>query len=268
LTEASAMEAIFCAYDREKRGTLLPIEYTAPWNPQRAETLASPMLVAFYRQGGVRKGLLVVERQRMYEGEPSSGHAETAVVSVYIFRQNGAAWTIDQAAEEALDAGTNGHAPGPELIQVGPDRFGLWFVGGAMGQGYVNDYAYLVTMRETAIAEAGHFELGGNNSGACSDDPKERGDFIHPCWEWSATPDFIRTDGQNDYLLRLTFTGTHAPDITDQDKVAPRRGAVCYQSTSGGYKNVQDAKCGSYRGLDTREIFGVAEPVTTKPGLK
>jgi hypothetical protein len=252
----SAMKAVFCAYDREKDGTLLPVEFTMPWTPEKAETLATPVLALSYQEAGIQKGVLVVQRQMMFEGEPATGHAQTAIVSVYVFRRTGARWSIERREDEALDIGARGVAPTPELIRIGRERYGLWFRGGNMGQGYTSEYAHLVTISGPLIAAAGQFELGEGNSGACSNDPRERNDSIHACWEWSTTMDFVRLSGRDDYMLRLTSAGTFAPDVNAPDRVAAKKSVTCYLNDAGTYTSRTDPRCASYPAVDTREIFG------------
>lgn len=264
--EHTAMQAVFCEYNRDKGGTLLPLEHTAAWNLSRADTLATPMLVVTYRERGTRKGVLVVQRQMLYEGEPAWGHAQTAVVSVYVFSLTGKRWTIERRAEETLDAGQNGNAPFPSLVTTGPDRFGLWFVGGDMGQGYTFDYAYLVPLSDGPIAEAGRFDLGASNSGACSDDPKERDTSIHACWSWETTAEFVRVPGRANDLLRLTAKGNESADQNGVDRITAKTDVVCYARSGGTYAAVNDPKCGGYRGVARADSFDVGEkPTGAKP---
>ena len=263
---ATAMLAVFCEYNGEKGGTLLPTANTASWNVSRAETLATPMLAVTYRERGTRKGVLVVQRQMLYEGEPASGHAQTAIASVYVFNHTGTRWTIERRAEQALEAGQNGNAPLPSLVRTGPDRFGLWFVGGDMGQGYTFDYAYLVPLSDGPIAEGGRFDLGASNSGACSDDPKERDDSIHACWSWTATPQFVRMPGRADDLLRLTANGNESADRDNVDKITVKTDVVCYAKSGAAYAVVNDPKCGGYRAVAAADSFDVDEkPAGARP---
>jgi hypothetical protein len=251
--EHTAMQAVICEYNRDMGGTLLPPEHTAAWNLARAETLATPMLAATYRERGTRKGVLVVQRQMLYEGEPAWGHAQTAVVSVYVFSLTGKRWTIERHAEETL-------------VMTGPDRFGLWFVGGDMGQGYTFDYAYLVPLSDGPIAEAGRFELGASNSGACSDDPKERDTSIHACWSWETTAEFVRVPGRANDLLRLTAKGNESADQNDVDRITAKTDVVCYARSGGTYAAVNDPTCGGYRGVARADSFDVGEtPTGAKP---
>jgi hypothetical protein len=251
--EHTAMQAVICEYNRDMGGTLLPPEHTAAWNLARAETLATPMLAATYRERGTRKGVLVVQRQMLYEGEPAWGHAQTAVVSVYVFSLTGKRWTIERHAEETL-------------VMTGPDRFGLWFVGGDMGQGYTFDYAYLVPLSDGPIAEAGRFELGASNSGACSDDPKERDTSIDACWSWETTAEFVRVPGRANDLLRLTAKGNESADQNDVDRITAKTDVVCYARSGGTYAAVNDPTCGGYRGVARADSFDVGEtPTGAKP---
>jgi hypothetical protein len=175
-------------------------------------------------------------------------------VSVYVFRHVGARWQFEKGAKEALDAGSNGLAPGPELIKLGDDRFGLWFEGGDIHQGYANAYGFLVALSTARVAKAGEFDMGQGNSGSCSDNPKERGDSIHECWEYDGTRQFVRVKGSPYYTLRIAYKGTENPDPTSDEEIAPKNDPVCYVFADDEYGEVDDAKCGSYPSVDERDV--------------
>ena len=248
------MAAVFCEYDRAKGGTLLPIALTKTWDTKSAEYLLTPMLAATYVEGGVEKGVLVVQRQIIVESEVATSHATTAVVSVYVFRHAGARWQFEKGTKEALDAGHNGLAPSAELIRLGDDRFGLWFEGGDIHQGYTYASAYLVTLSTARIAQAGDFDLGQGNSGTCSNDPKERVDGIHACWEYESTRQFVRVSGNPYYTIRIAYKGTENPDPTDDEQIAPKNDPVCYAFADDEYGEVEDAKCGSYPHIAEKDV--------------
>ena len=264
--EHTAMAAIFCEYDRAKGGTLLPVEYTKTWDMKRAEYLATPLLAATYVEAGIDKGVLVVQRQMIVENDVAWSHATSAVVSVYVFKRAGARWQFEKGAKEALDAGANGNAPGAELIKLGDDRFGLWFEGGDIHQGYTNSSAFIVTLSTDQVLEAGHFDLAQGNSGTCSDDPKERVDGVHKCWEYEARREFARVKGSPYYTLRLAYSGTDNPDPTDDEQIEPKNEPACFDFLDGEYAEMEDPSCKAYTTLTDREIaVGTAGRVKKTP---
>jgi hypothetical protein len=260
--EHTAMAAIFCEYDRAKGGTLLPVEHTKTWDMAHAETLASPMLAATYVESGVEKGVLVVQRQAIYEGEIEISHATSAVVSVYVFKHAGAVWQFEKGAKEALDAGANGQAPGAELIKLGDSAFGLWFQGGDIHQGYIDSYVYIVMLSTPKIAKVAELVMGQGNPGACSDNPKERSDVIHKCWDYKGRRDLVRVKGQEYFTLRIAYKGTDSLDVTDDNAIVAKNDPVCYDFLDGEYTEMDDPDCGGYKPLPEREVLvrKVADP--------
>ena len=186
--KASAMLAVFCAYDTEHEGILLPLEYTEDWDLDEAETVVSPILAMRYQEGAAEKAVLAVQQQALFDGEISVAHAQTATISIYVFQRSNGRWAIEKRAEEALDEGHDGEAPPVQLVKLGPERFGLWFFGFDLHQGYSSQSAFIVTLSEPRIREVVRLNLGEDNAGTCSDDPKERADGIHTCWPTKASP--------------------------------------------------------------------------------
>jgi hypothetical protein len=258
--EHTAMAAIFCEYDRAKGGTLLPVEHTKTWDMSRAEYLASPLLAATYVESGVEKGVLAVQRQSIYESEIVTSHATSAVVSVYVFRHAGVVWQFEKGAKEALDAGANGNAPGAELIKLGDDKFGLWFQGGDIHQGYTNAFAYIVTLSTPQIAQVAELVMGQGNPGACSDNPKERSEFVHKCWDYKGRRDLVRVKGQEYFTLRIAYKGTDTLDVTDDKQIIAKNDPVCYDFLDGDYAEMDDPDCKGYKPLPEKDV------VVRKPG--
>jgi hypothetical protein len=101
----------------------------------------------------------------------------------------------------------------------------------------------LVALSTARVAKAGEFDMGQGNSGSCSDDPKERVDSIHECWEYDGTRQFVRVKGSPYY--------THP---TSDEEIAPKNDPVCYVFADDEYGEVDDAKCGSYPSLAERNV--------------
>jgi len=265
--EHTAMAAIFCEYNREKGGTLLPVEHTKTWDMAHAEILASPLLAATYVESGVQKGVLVVQRQSIYESEIVTSHATSAVVSVYVFKHAGAVWQFEKGAKEALDAGANGHAPGADLIKLGDDKFGLWFEGGDIHQGYIDAYAYIVTLSTPKIAQVAELVMGQGNPGACSDDSKERSEFVHKCWSYQGRRDLVRVKGQEYFTLRIAYKGTDSLDVTDDKQIVAKNDPVCYDFLDGEYAEMDDPDCKGYKPLPDKDVVAGRMDKTKKNPL-
>ena len=265
--EHTAMAAIFCEYNREKGGTLLPVAHTKTWDLSRAEYLATPMLASTYVESGVERGVLVVQRQSIYESEIVTSHATTAVVSVYVFTHVAGRWQFEKGAKEALDAGANGMAPSVELVKLGDTKFGLWFEGGDIHQGYTNAYAYIVTLSTPAIAKVGDIDMGQGNPGSCSDDPKERTDGIHKCWDYEGRRDLVRVKGQEYFTLRIAYKWTDSLDVTDDKQIVAKNDPVCYDFLDGEYAEMDDPDCKGYKPLPDKDVVAGRMGETKKTPL-
>jgi len=264
----TAMEAIFCEYNREHGGTLLPLENTRSWDIRSSDTLVTPILTATYLEGNVQKGVLALQRQMLEStGEPVASHGQQATVSVYVFRFDGERWVFEKGKTTATEAGTYGSAPDGRLAKIGPDKYGILFEGGWAGQGYFTSYALIVNLSGQTILEAGAFDTGQSNSGACAEEPEQQEGAIGACWSYEGRPEFIAAQGSPYYMLRIAYQGTESGDVNLPEEVAPKDDPVCYTLTGRKYVEARDPSCASYQALDAGAIFGGTEEESrTRPG--
>jgi hypothetical protein len=263
----TAMAAIFCEYDRAKGGTLLPVQHTRTWNLAKAETLATPLLASTYREGGIEKGVLIVQRQMLDESEVVDSHATAAVVSIYIFKRAGARWEFEKGSKEALEAGANGHAPFPEIIRIGDDKFAAWFEGGDIHQGYSNNSAYLVSLTDS-IAPIGEFDLGQDNAGSCSDNAKERDESIHACWSYEGKRELLRIKGKDHFTIRIAYSGSETADDEHPNRIVPKNRPVCYAFAGDGYTETTDRSCASAPALAEADVVIKNDRDSRKPASR
>ena len=123
----------------------------------------------------------------MYKGEPSTGHAEGAVLSVY-FRHTEARWINDLSVDSALEAGAYGLAPGAELFRLGPDRDSACVEGGNIGQGYTSTHAHVLTLSDQADRGRRNFAWAGEQWHLLRRS-EEAQRFRSPVWAWQASTD-------------------------------------------------------------------------------
>src|SRR5262249_51743534 len=107
----TAMLAVYGEYSEQHKGTLIPIKYTGTWEMKNANVLATPIVTAIYREHGVRKGVIAIQRQAIFDGEIVESHAAMAEISVYVFTYNGKEWVFEKGKQKVTEAGTNGNAP-------------------------------------------------------------------------------------------------------------------------------------------------------------
>jgi hypothetical protein len=261
--KASAMLAIFCEYDAEHDGTLIPVRFTKDWQTRGARVLATPLLVATYHERGIRKGVLAVQRQDLDEdGEPIMGHAVSATISIYVFREQEESFVFEKGARNATATGAHGTAPGGRLMRLGTDRTGIWFEGGDVHQGYTNDYALVFSLSDPSIVHLGTFDTGQSNSGACPEAPWGHED----CWGYEGHPELVPVPGDPFAILRIRYEGTEKPESSD--RITSKNVNVCYARRGDRYEVLDTPFCNQRQAGPEFPVFGVEESAErAAPGL-
>ena len=211
-TPATAMLAVFGAYDDLRGGTLLPVNLTKTWEIKNATVLLSPLIANTYEESGRTKGVLAVQRQIVEGGEVEDAHAAPAEISVYVFSFNGNEWLFEKGEPKVIKAGSFGIAPKGQLVRIGDEKFGLLFEGDDMHHGYKNEYKFLVAISEPTIGVIFDEPTGEDNMGQCSDDEKERKESgilkLKPCWGYATKLSFIRILPSAYFIMSLEVSGT------------------------------------------------------------
>lgn len=227
----------------------------------------TPTLAATYKEGNVQRGVLVLQRQMLEStGEPLSSHAQPATISVYIFKFDGTNWVYEKGKKNVLEAGSWGNAPGGSLAKIGSEKYGLYFNTGWGGQGYHSSGAFIININDKNFIEAGNFNLSEDNSGTCSDDPKEQDGSIVACWGYKGETEFISKPDAVYYMLRISYDGTEFKNINGRDKIVRKNKPICYTYTGNKYVVNKDHNCASYTALDMKEIFDEAVVKRAKHG--
>lgn len=233
----SAMLAIFGVYNFQNKGVLIPEENTKLWKIKESNELVTTILARTYSEGGVRKGVIAMQRQALSNGEVIDSHGEEATISIYIFRFDGKKWIFEKGKRAVTSAGSYGNAPEGKLIRMGNDKFGLLFEGGFSGQGHLINYAFLIPLSEPKLFDALDLDMGEDNHGTCSDDPKERDDTIEQCWERKSKLVFLKHIGSPYYALKVTTLSSSS----DEDEEQTMHSAdEFYIYTPAGYKQTKN----------------------------
>jgi hypothetical protein len=181
----TVMHTIFGAYNKKKGGSLLPKELTPQWDEDGAETVATPLLVTTYEEGGETRGVILVQTLK----GKITGRVQPANISIYLFKKKGDKWVFDKRREDVNEFGSAGTAPGDgRLIRLGDDKYGVLFEGAYGGQGYMSMYSAIIGLSDgTPTSQT--FSTGENNSGACSSDHREQEELgLEECWEYRVSP--------------------------------------------------------------------------------
>lgn len=249
----TAMEAIFCEYDRAHRGTLLPLSATAGWQIGKADYLATPHFATTYLEGGVRRGVLVVQRQSVFDGRVADSHATPAGISVYVFRHDGSRWVFEKGRRDVKEDGSNGIAPTPRLVRLGDHRMGLWFEGGAFAMGAGVTYVWVASLSDEDIPILGEFttaENDGNHCGAPQDG------FPRPCPGYESRTEFLRIDGDEGYVLRIRSTGTRRRQTGGYEgELISANSVTCHRLVGARYVKTQVPGCADRVALPEKQVF-------------
>lgn len=221
---ATAMRALYPGYDE-----------TTAVAPQGADAQVSALLATTYDDHGTTRGVLVAQRQRLYEGEVAWGHADTATVGVALFTRGPEGWVLARRVDELFADGSYGQAPIPAFVTDAAGGHWLWFTGVDSGQGLSYGYGVLVSVDAAGFAVAGRFATGGDNAGACAEDRAEWDELVGPCWSWQGAAELVGS-GEHDVRLRLTESGTESDGMGADAKITRRRGTFCHER-----RNAQDA---------------------------
>jgi hypothetical protein len=192
-----------------------------------------------------------VQRQDLFDGEPSEAHGQMAEISVYVFAHDGAAWAFEAGSKHVTKTGSYGRAPPARLIRLGEDETGLLFEGGFMNQGEINSYAFVVTLSDGAPRVAGTFQLGDEKT--CDEESGEK----QFCWGWEGKLELVRRDGQDHDLVRVARTGTEWD--FDVDKAVDHGGTECFAFDAAKFEKVEDPRCAKYPARPERKVFGAEE---------
>jgi hypothetical protein len=118
-----------------------------------------------------------------------------------------------------------------------------------------------VTLSTPTIVQVVELAMGQANPGACSDDPKERSEFVHKCWGYEGRRSLVRVKGQEYFTRRIAYKGTDTLDVTDDTQIFAKNDPVCYDFLDDEYAEMDDPDCHGYKPLPEKEVVvgGIGE---------
>ncbi len=233
----TAMLAVYGEYNEQHKGTLGPVQYTNSWDMKNASVLATPIMAATYTEGGIRKGVIAIQRQTILNGEVVDSHATAAGISVYVFAFNGKEYVFEKGKQTVTEAGAHGSAPGGTLIKIGRDKYGLLFEGGDIHQGFTNDYTFIISLSTPTPAVVVELETGESYND----------------WVWEGKIEFIEDTTKDHFVLKVTSQGTKQE--INEDKSRPLNKVEYYVYDNGKYQPITDKKYATYKTVALKEIY-------------
>lgn len=151
------------------------------------------------------------------ETEDSECHACPAVLGATVYRKAGDGWVLESKANEIGKTGSFGSAGSPEGLEerpIGPDKAVLLVPDSHTSQGITKAGVHLLLYAPPRWLYAGTVDLSGDNSGQCSDDPKERQrEQLDPCWKVTGKLTLVPGGNKEFYDIHVTRKGT-SPEMS------------------------------------------------------
>jgi hypothetical protein len=165
-----ALELIYGSYDSQKKYAKWKLTKEDLQNltvdsqgagPRPGTVYTAPALVQSFTQGNVQKTIVLTETVPAHY----DCHACAPIIGGATFSQQGNEWQLDAEAKMISIHGGWGKAPKGELIKIGPDRYGVVFHTGDMGQGIVQEGVVIIADVDGALRELIRIrEFSGDNS--------------------------------------------------------------------------------------------------------
>lgn len=207
---ATLMRVLFGSTVRADDGYAIA-ELADPDNAgKRARFLVEPELAGSLPGG---EALLVTNAEQVDDdGNSTSGHASSGLLSVFVFERKNGQWQVRERFENIATLGSDGHFGDARWVDLGQGRTGLAVDHGGMWQGYSITYLALldVTAGRVRVLTTG-IKTQSSNEGAC----EEPG----PCWSVEAAVRYVAVPQPSAYPdIELTFSGRLPPDQPPPDE--------------------------------------------------
>ena len=208
-----ALELVYGSYDNQKK--YVKWKLTAEEiqkSPIASESsglgpgtvYTAPNFAQAFTQGGVQRYVLVTETVPAHY----DCHACAPIIGGAVFSRQGDNWQLDTETKIIATMGSWGSAPKGKLTKIGPDRYGVGFDNGYMGQGVTSEWINIVAEVGTDLREIANIGLNGD-SGTCKD-PSDQS--LTPCWKYSSKMTFEPGSNPDYYDLKVSTTGTEQDD--------------------------------------------------------
>lgn len=172
--------------------------------------IASVWAQQTFRIGDVERVAVLVA----VENEGRECHACPAILGATVYRKAGDSWVLESKSNEIGRVGSFGEAGSPEGLEarpIGPDKVVLLVPSSRTSQGITDGGVHLFVYAPPTWIDAGYVDLSGDNSGQCSDDPKERKEEqLDPCWKTTGELTLVPGNNKEFYDIRVTRAGTSA----------------------------------------------------------
>jgi len=157
------------------------------------------VFAAPFRQSGLEKYIVLAETTL----DDIATHGQPAVIDGAIFAQTDGVWQIVFEEKEVTTLGAFGIAftESEELVQIGPDKYGVLLRWKGGNQGQFIEQAILITEVQGHLKEVLYIVIGEENLGTC-------GEGLEECWHYSSELEFVPGENPVYYDLQVATVGS------------------------------------------------------------
>jgi hypothetical protein len=183
-----AVEFLYGPFDAKLDAAVWTVKNLAPGSvgddvlTEDEEALVSVVLAKAAKEGDQERFYLGVSMvPKTAEGDEAFDcEACAPIVGATVFVKRGERWVVEAHEPFIETLGQNGHGPGMELVAIGPTRNGILVKADWFNRGNTGSFARLWTQEGQKIADRLSVQLGEENGGNCSDEPKAQ---LDPCYD-------------------------------------------------------------------------------------
>ncbi|MFN8576697.1 MAG: hypothetical protein U0354_07555 [Candidatus Sericytochromatia bacterium] len=157
--------------------------------------------------------------------ETSDCHACAPIVGIAVFEKTGTNFKIKDKFQYVERIGTWGHAPTPQLKEIGKNNYGLIFESNYFGMGITSSSTTIIGKINNKFESLHTENTEEDNNGACGNELKVE------CYSYTSKLDFMKNN-EKFYPISFTYKGT---SLDNNDKAIPYNKVKKYKFLKNKY---------------------------------
>lgn len=201
-SNAVALSDLFGIASPDGKIMLTPSSRAEVWFAQSFSSGEEKIHVVFTKQVSVKKDGQIAE----------DSHASAPSIGAITYKLIDKQWLPVAKQKTFTTFGAWGETPDIKEADVLPlgGTSSLLIESASFGQGYLYEGKTIFALEKTGWRDLGFVQTGGNNSGNCSDDPKDQQDGLSPCYSYSGKISVGQNEPNGQYPnLTISHTGTN-----------------------------------------------------------
>lgn len=240
----AAMQSLFGNYDPKTDSSRYVIPQSTVYSIKGSgfeigdDILVSPLWASAAIEDGKQKVVLVTYAVPAKEGNSPNNfecHLCAPLVGAAIFAKVDEKWGIESSRTVITQGGGYGAPPSDiRIIHIGPQRIGIEFTDGDLGQGITTSIKFILVPWKGQINEALRTVTENDNKEAdCGSDTDSL-----PCYSNRKSIVFVRGTNPDYFDIAMKLSGTELMDH-EPYKAKPIHGYARLSFVDGGYKTVK-----------------------------